>query len=90
MEGHDTEFIGIIAGLGAALFSASLTIGVSYLRSFSHNVLVFYGGVGGFLLVLFIHRYVKCLVQDFPTRWQSPNNQREFLFVLIYSNWYNQ
>ena len=45
MEGHDTEFIGIIAGLGAALFSASLTIGVSYLRSFSHNILVFYGGV---------------------------------------------
>ena len=53
---HDTEFIGVIAGLGAALFSASLTIGVSYLRSFSHNILVFYGGVGGFILVLFIHR----------------------------------
>ena len=52
-----SEFIGVIAALGGALFSSSLTIGVSYLRSFSQNVLVFYGGICGWLIVLLINHF---------------------------------
>ena len=48
---------GVLAALGAALFSVSVTITVSYLRRFSHNVLVFYGGIGGLFLVLIFAKF---------------------------------
>jgi len=56
-EAETAKYVGVIAALGGALFSSSLTIGVSYLRHFEKNVLVFYGGVGGFILVLLVHRF---------------------------------
>ena len=50
-------YLGVLAALGGAIFSATVTIAVSYLRRFSHNVLLFYGGMGGFLLVLMIAKF---------------------------------
>ena len=50
-------YLGVLAALGGAIFSANVTIAVSYLRRFSHNVLLFYGGMGGFLLVLMIAKF---------------------------------
>ena len=56
MSNHKA-YKGVLAALGAALFSVSVTITVSYLRRFSHNVLVFYGGIGGLFLVLIFAKF---------------------------------
>lgn len=49
--------LGTFAGIFGAIFSSILAVSIRYLEDFSHNVLVFYAGVGGLVDCLIIFNF---------------------------------
>lgn len=49
--------LGTFAGICGALFASILAVSIRYLQDFSHNVLVFYAGIGGLIDCLIIFNF---------------------------------